>query len=262
MISPHPRLSLSPSPLPLCHHPPLPPPYSSSPFLLSCPPPPLVSSTANFLIAPIYLASCIKQGMGLLEILLSKQPVQNNQVLLKGISANEVKSKRISVSVVSSILEVSPNDWDVCALDAMGPEKYNPFLTHGFLSSLEESNCVVKETGWMPRHMIVKDECENILGVVPLYLKSHSYGEFVFDHSWADAYYNFGARYYPKLQCCVPFTPVTGPRILIRNTSFKDQVFDIMVSALKELAAKALVFSLFWISIAEDAPTLVHVYII
>ncbi|XP_050288699.1 uncharacterized protein LOC126727193 isoform X1 [Quercus robur] len=135
----------------------------------------------------------------------------------EGISANEVKSKRISVSVVSSILEVSPNDWDACALDAIGPEKYNPFLTHGFLSSLEESNCAVKETGWMPRHMIVKDECENILGVVPLYLKSHSYGEFVFDHSWADAYYNFGARYYPKLQCCVPFTPVTGPRILICN---------------------------------------------
>ncbi|KAK7817988.1 hypothetical protein CFP56_041990 [Quercus suber] len=176
----------------------------------------------------------------------------------EGISANEVKSKRISVSVVSSILEVSPNDWDACALDATGPEKYNPFLTHGFLSSLEESNCAVKETGWMPRHMIVKDECENILGVVPLYLKSHSYGEFVFDHSWADAYYNFGARYYPKLQCCVPFTPVTGPRILIRNTSFKDQVFDVMVSALKELAAKASVSSSFRISTAEDAPALLH----
>ncbi|KAF3961930.1 hypothetical protein CMV_013500 [Castanea mollissima] len=160
------------------------------------------------------------------------------------ISANEVKPKRISVSVVSSILEVSPNDWDACALDATGPEKYNPFLTHGFLSSLEESNCAVKETGWMPRHMIVKDECDNILGVVPLYLKSHSYGEFVFDHSWADAYYNFGARYYPKLQCCVPFTPVTGPRILIRNTSFKDQVFDVLVSALKELAAKSQLSSL------------------
>ncbi|KAK4591352.1 hypothetical protein RGQ29_021527 [Quercus rubra] len=63
----------------------------------------------------------------------------------EGISAKEVKSKRISVSVVSSILEVSPNDWDACALDATGPEKYNPFLTHGFLSSLEESNCAVKK---------------------------------------------------------------------------------------------------------------------
>ncbi|KAG2704286.1 hypothetical protein I3760_06G177500 [Carya illinoinensis] len=96
----------------------------------------------------------------------------------------------------------------------------------------------------MPRHMIAKDECENILGVVPLYLKSHSYGEFVFDHSWADAYYSFGAKYYPKLQCCVPFTPVTGPRILIRNTSFKDQVFDVLVSALKDLTAKSQLSSL------------------
>lgn len=69
---------------------------------------------------------------------------------------------------------------------------------------------------------------------------SHSYGEFVFDHSWADAYYSFGSRYYPKLQCCVPFTPVTGPRILVRNTLFKDQVFDIIVSALKDLTAKVL----------------------
>ncbi|GMY04891.1 N-acetyltransferase [Fagus crenata] len=160
------------------------------------------------------------------------------------ISANEVRTKKISLSVVSSILEVSPNDWDACALDATGPEKYNPFLTHGFLSSLEESGSAVKETGWMPRHIIAKDDSENILGVVPLYLKSHSYGEFVFDHSWADAYYNFGARYYPKLQCCVPFTPVTGPRILIRNTFFKDQVFDIMVSALKDLAAKSQLSSL------------------
>ncbi|KAG2704287.1 hypothetical protein I3760_06G177500 [Carya illinoinensis] len=162
----------------------------------------------------------------------------------KDISANEVKPKKISLSVVSSILEVSANDWDACTLDATSPEKYNPFLTHAFLSSLEESGCAVKVTGWMPRHMIAKDECENILGVVPLYLKSHSYGEFVFDHSWADAYYSFGAKYYPKLQCCVPFTPVTGPRILIRNTSFKDQVFDVLVSALKDLTAKSQLSSL------------------
>lgn len=138
-----------------------------------------------------------------------------------------------------------------------------------------------QETGWIPRHIIAKDESESILGVVPLYLKrfsifcalqmqalmsflmkyvqkfwllllslllsdlfdlvcSHSYGEFVFDHSWADAYYSFGSRYYPKLQCCVPFTPVTGPRILIRDTSFRDQVFDALVSALKDLTAKVL----------------------
>ncbi|KAL6180668.1 hypothetical protein ACLB2K_047328 [Fragaria x ananassa] len=95
-------------------------------------------------------------------------------------------------------------------------------------------------TRWIPSHIVAKDEYGNTLGVGPLYLKSHSYGEFVFDHSWADAYYSFGSIYYPKLQCCVPFTPVTGPRILVRNTLFKDQVFDIIVSALKDLTAKVL----------------------
>ncbi|XVF86152.1 hypothetical protein PTKIN_Ptkin18bG0017300 [Pterospermum kingtungense] len=152
--------------------------------------------------------------------------------------------KKITVSVISSIMEVSPHEWDACALDATGPQSFNPFLTHAFLSSLEHTGCAVKETGWMPSHIVAKDESENILGVVPLYLKSHSYGEFVFDHSWADAYYSFGSRYYPKFQCCVPFTPVTGPRILIRNTSFKDQVFDIIVSALKGITAKSQVSSL------------------
>ncbi|PON65469.1 Peptidogalycan biosysnthesis/recognition [Trema orientale] len=162
----------------------------------------------------------------------------------EGVSGDEKKPKVISISVLSSISEVSSGDWDACTRDATGPEKFNPFLTHGFLSSLEESGSAVKETGWMPRHIIAKDETENILGVVPLYLKSHSYGEFVFDHSWADAYYSFGSRYYPKLQCCVPFTPVTGPRILVRNTSFRDQVFEIMISALKDLTVKSQLSSL------------------
>ncbi|KAL6178926.1 hypothetical protein ACLB2K_050443 [Fragaria x ananassa] len=155
-----------------------------------------------------------------------------------------ISPSQISVSVVSSISDVSSTDWDACSLDATGPDHYNPFLTHAFLSSLEHSASAAKETGWIPSHIVAKDEYGNTLGVVPLYLKSHSYGEFVFDHSWADAYYSFGSRYYPKLQCCVPFTPVTGPRILVRNTLFKDQVFDIIVSALKDLTAKYQISSL------------------
>ncbi|KAH7575991.1 hypothetical protein JRO89_XS02G0269600 [Xanthoceras sorbifolium] len=161
-----------------------------------------------------------------------------------GVSENQGTPKKIYLSVVSSILEVSSDDWDACAIDATGHENFNPFLTHGFLSSLEESGSAVKETGWAPCHIIAKDECENILGVVPLYLKSHSYGEFVFDHSWADAYYGYGLRYYPKFQCCVPFTPVTGPRILVRNTPLKEQVTDVIITALKDLTAKSRVSSL------------------
>ncbi|KAJ0010710.1 hypothetical protein Pint_33087 [Pistacia integerrima] len=156
----------------------------------------------------------------------------------EGATENQGTSKKIYLSVISSILEVSANEWDACALDTTGPEKFNPFLTHGFLSSLEETGCAVKETGWTPCHIVAKDESQNILGVVPLYLKSHSYGEFVFDHAWADAYYSYGMRYYPKFQCCVPFTPVTGPRILIRNTLFKDQVLGVIISVLKDLTAK------------------------
>ncbi|XP_052204981.1 uncharacterized protein LOC127809869 isoform X2 [Diospyros lotus] len=163
---------------------------------------------------------------------------------LEGVSASSAKPKKVSVSVVSSIAEVPSDDWDACNLDSTGPEKFNPFLTHGFLSSLEESGCAVKETGWMPRHIVARDEHMNVVGVCPLYLKSHSYGEYVFDHSWADAYYGYGLRYYPKLQSCVPFTPVTGQRILLRDTPFKDQVFDIVVSAMKNLTAKLQVSSL------------------
>lgn len=152
--------------------------------------------------------------------------------------------KSISVSVVSSISEVSANEWDECCFDASGSEQFNPFITHGFLSSLEESHSAVKETGWQPQHIVARDEHNNILGVVPLYLKSHSYGEYVFDHSWANAYYSYGSRYYPKLQCSVPFTPVTGPRILVRNTIYRDEVFDILVSSMKDLANKFQVSSL------------------
>ncbi|CAA0840035.1 Unknown protein [Striga hermonthica] len=154
------------------------------------------------------------------------------------------KARKLSVCVVSSISKISPDEWDACSLDAEGQEKYNPFLSHGFLLSLEESGCAVKETGWVPQHLIARDDYNNVLGVVPLYLKSHSYGEYVFDHSWADAYYSYGSRYYPKLQCCVPFTPVTGSRILVRNTDYKDQVFDILVSALVALTIQFQVSSL------------------
>ncbi|KAL2491083.1 Acyl-CoA N-acyltransferase [Abeliophyllum distichum] len=162
----------------------------------------------------------------------------------KGGTTNLGEAKKLSVSVVSSISEVSSDEWDACSLDATGPEQFNPFLSHGFLSSLEESGCAVKETGWVPQHIIARDECGNVLGVIPLYLKSHSYGEYVFDHSWADAYYSYGSRYYPKLQCCVPFTPVTGQRILVRNTAYRDQIFDILISALMALTVKFQVSSL------------------
>ncbi|KAK7376397.1 hypothetical protein VNO78_34682 [Psophocarpus tetragonolobus] len=153
---------------------------------------------------------------------------------------------KLCVSVVSSISEVPGSQWDACAVDASGgADKFNPFLSHAFLSTLEHSASAVRETGWIPHHIVARAQPDNnILAVLPLYLKTHSYGEFVFDHSWANAYHSYGYNYYPKLQSCVPFTPVTGPRILLRNTPFRDQIFDILVSAIKDLTATSQLSSL------------------
>jgi predicted N-acyltransferase len=86
-----------------------------------------------------------------------------------------------------------------------------PFVSYDFLNALEESGCAAERTGWAPHHLSVEDEAGQVAAVMPLYLKSHSQGEYVFDHSWADAYERAGGRYYPKLQCSAPFSPVTGP---------------------------------------------------
>ena len=114
------------------------------------------------------------------------------------------------IKVVTSIAEVTPEDWDACAGGS------NPFVSHAFLSTLEESGSATAETGWLPQHVVLEDGGGRMLGCVPMYLKNHSYGEYVFDWGWADAYERAGGRYYPKVQVSVPFTPVTGPRLLLR----------------------------------------------
>ena len=110
--------------------------------------------------------------------------------------------------ILSSITQVDAAAWDRCA------GRDNPFVRHAFLSALEESGSSATETGWHPRHIVLKTKAGAVLGAVPMYLKNHSYGEYVFDHGWADAFERAGGRYYPKLQVSVPFTPVTGPRLL------------------------------------------------
>jgi uncharacterized protein len=111
-----------------------------------------------------------------------------------------------------AIADIGRAAWDACA-DA--PDHAgNPFIRYDFLQALEESGCVGARTGWKPQHLRVSDGAGRVLGVMPLYLKSHSQGEYVFDHSWADAYMRAGGQYYPKLQCAAPFTPATGPRLI------------------------------------------------
>jgi predicted N-acyltransferase len=148
-------------------------------------------------------------------------------------------SSEISLEAVSSVSQIPAEDWDACAHPRTGPgslkeldtlassetssdsrchltASYNPFTSHAFFTALEASGSACARTGWGPRHLLARLD-GTIAGIVPCYLKSHSQGEYVFDRGWADAYERAGGRYYPKLQASVPFTPATGPRLLIRD---------------------------------------------
>lgn len=125
-----------------------------------------------------------------------------------------------TLKAVGGIKEIGQVNWDACANPIQDhPDcgiPYDPFTSYAFLHSLEESKSAAAETGWAPYHLIIEDDKEVMLGVIPMYLKSHSQGEYVFDYSWADAFERAGGRYYPKLQVSIPFTPATGRRILTR----------------------------------------------
>ena len=116
----------------------------------------------------------------------------------------------IQIKIVAAIDEVPAAQWDACA----GAD--NPFLSHAFLNALEESGSATNGTGWQPQHLVVEDKDGAAIACAPLYLKDHSYGEYVFDWGWAEAFQRAGGHYYPKLLSAVPFTPVTGRRLLIR----------------------------------------------
>jgi uncharacterized protein len=146
-------------------------------------------------------------------------------------------SAAFTIRVIDRIAEIPASSWDACA----GPD--NPFLSHAFLDALEASGSATARTGWLPQHLALEDEGGGLIGVAPLYLKGHSYGEYVFDHGWADAYQRAGGEYYPKLQCAVPFTPVTGPRLLVRPDAGA-AVADALISGMVELARRHKVSSL------------------
>lgn len=123
--------------------------------------------------------------------------------------------------------------FDAAAWDALVPDG-NPFMRHGFLTALEDSGSVGEGTGWQPAPIVIEDEVGQLLAALPAYLKGHSQGEYVFDHSWADAYQRAGGRYYPKLQIAAPFTPATGPRLLLRDPAFAAP----LLSAAEQLCAQ------------------------
>lgn len=122
-------------------------------------------------------------------------------------------SKRIELRSLKRVADLTAADWDRCAGQDNGSVD-NPFIAHAFLDALEQSGCVSPRTGWQPVHLVAEIDGA-VAGILPLYVKGHSQGEYIFDHGWAEAYARAGGQYYPKLLSAVPFTPVTGPRFLV-----------------------------------------------
>jgi hypothetical protein len=170
----------------------------------------------------------------------------------------------IGVRVVNRIADVPADQWDACAnpltADTLAAydaaenspgaltqtETYNPFVSHAFLNSLEMSGTVTAETGWLPQHLLVEESDGTVAAAMPCYLKNHSFGEYVFDHGWADAYERAGGRYYPKLQASVPFTPVTGPRLMARPGPKADAYRQALGAAAIELCSRHHASSVHW----------------
>ena len=144
-----------------------------------------------------------------------------------------------------SIEEIDPSTWDSLVKDN------NPFLKHAFLAALERHGCVGEHFGWRPNHLAVYQQ-DRLLAVTPLYVKTNSYGEFVFDHAWADAYQRIGLAYYPKLISAIPYTPATGERLLIAPDVEPAPVVQTMVSAIQEWAKGQGASSMHWLFTREE----------
>jgi len=162
----------------------------------------------------------------------------------------------LRVRVTTSLKTVPAGAWNACAnpgaLNAAlgdadgsvvaaqgGLDADNPFISHEFLRALEESGCVGGRSGWSPAYLLVEDAAGTLLAAAPSFLKSHSQGEYVFDHSWADAYQRAGGRYYPKLQVAAPFTPATGPRLLVADGPRASEARAGLVAGLEALRDQA-----------------------
>lgn len=141
------------------------------------------------------------------------------------------------MQVLDALSQVGAAEWNALLPVAPGSQ---PFLSHEYLNLLETSGCVGGRTGWQPQHLVVRDHARQVVAAAPLYLKAHSYGEYVFDWSWADAYRRNGLQYYPKLLSAVPFTPITGPRLLASNPQARQALIHGMVGMVDKLQVSSL----------------------
>lgn len=140
----------------------------------------------------------------------------------------------LKIQITPSFSDIQAEDWNAL-LGSSGDTQPNPFITHEFLSSLEDSKSATVETGWLGQHLLLTADNDKLLAALPCFLKNHSQGEYVFDQGWADAFERAGGRYYPKLQCSIPFTPTTGPRLLGGQSVNSNSYKELLASGLKQL---------------------------
>ncbi|AHK44231.1 GNAT family N-acetyltransferase [Ensifer sp. ENS11] len=149
-------------------------------------------------------------------------------------------SDAVTIRIEQSFSEIPAARWNMLSGAAKGRDGavYNPFVSHAYLSALEESGSATAKSGWLGQHLLLEGADGELLGALVCYLKNHSQGEYVFDHGWADAFERAGGRYYPKLQGSIPFTPATGPRLLTVSGQDGSPVQDGLAAGLKELARR------------------------
>ena len=153
----------------------------------------------------------------------------------------------MQLRIIDTIDHVSAAQWNTLH------DNRNPFVQHEFLATLEHQQCVGENTGWLPR-FVIAEQNDQITGAIPMYLKFHSMGEFVFDWAWANAYSRAGLNYFPKLVVAIPYTPVTGPRLLLADTPQRVEIADAMINYALEYARTSNVSSMHWLfPNSEDA---------
>ncbi|MBE9515625.1 MAG: N-acetyltransferase [Proteobacteria bacterium] len=152
----------------------------------------------------------------------------------------------MQIKVIKQLEQIAAEDWNRLLGTA------NPFLRHEFLLALEQSGCVTADKGWLPQHLALYDDHNTLLAAVPLYLKDHSWGEYIFDWAWANAYMRAGLDYYPKLTAAIPFTPAAGNRLLLHPDADAKTMSLQLGTAAIELAREHRASSLHWLFTTED----------
>ncbi|HEX8954811.1 MAG TPA: GNAT family N-acetyltransferase [Burkholderiaceae bacterium] len=158
--------------------------------------------------------------------------------------------------IISSLAELGQEQWDGLLAEqarATGSDEINPFLRYDFLHAMHETGCADSDSGWQPQYLTAWDKDE-LVGAMPLYVKWHSYGEYVFDWAWADAYRRHGLEYYPKLLSSIPFTPVTGSRLIAKNT----EAMAALVEMIEEVRASPAVSSMHVLYPPQEQAEVLH----